>query len=145
MHTSEDTDVIPVGVFDCKDPFALASDLTSEGYTMRMKYATVTHDFRDTRYFYFIPQLIMPETDGLSNFKVQLYTQLVTSDTSSLSPTLRPCTRPTYETVALTVLVDTRIDLCQQTWFLQQYRGTTEMYSPDATGSWEDYNSGELI
>ena len=83
----------------------------------------------------------MPETDNLKDFKVQLYTQLVTSDTSSRNPTQHPCTGPRYETVALTAIVNSQIDLCKQTWFLQQFNGTAEMYN--AAGNWKDANHNE--
>ena len=55
----------------------------------------------------------MPEIDNLKDFTVQLYTQLVTSDVDGRTPTVHPCTSPVYETVALTAIVNSQIDLCK--------------------------------
>ena len=61
----QDPEIIPVGEFECSgDPTKLKSNLTDEGYTMKLKYATVDNYYRNLHYFYFIPELTMPETDG---------------------------------------------------------------------------------
>ena len=74
VSATNSSTIIPVGEFDCRAPGNLTSNLTAEGYTMRMKYVTIINAFRDVRYFYFIPELTMPQIDDLGNFTVQIYT-----------------------------------------------------------------------
>ena len=88
---------------------------------MKMKYASVYNTWRDVRYLYFIPELDMKKIDGMENFTIQLYTQLV-MDWSLLEgspPTEISCAKPKLETVALTAIVDPQLELSQQVYYLQ--------------------------
>ena len=111
-----------------------------------MKYASLFHKWRKERYFYFMPELKMKKIDDLDTFNVQLYTQLYIPDPESqnIYPTQHRCTDQwTYETVALTALVNPQIDLSEQTFYLQQFYGKQDLYNiPEP---WNEANHGQIF
>ena len=72
-------------------------------FTINVEYATVFNQAMEEDYFYFTNTLIMPKPPAeYPNFKVMLYTEIITSDDN---PILHQSTTPTFETVSATTPV----------------------------------------
>ena len=132
-------------MWSCSRPTTLTSVLTDEGYDMKMKYVSVINDYREKNYFYLIPELNMPKI--ADNFIVQIYTQVIVKTPLNQKPGLYTCldgqdAATEYETVALTAIVKPEYNICKQSWFLQQYKGTNEIY--EQPGNWKNANKADL-
>ena len=62
-----------------------------DDFSMRMRYASLYHTWRNERYFYFIPELEMKKIPDVDRFTVQLYTQLVLNNEDGKNPLNNKC------------------------------------------------------
>ena len=99
-------------------------------------------------YFYFTNTLIMPKPPAeYPNFKVMLYTEIITSDDN---PILHQSTTPTFETVSATTPVYDEEDqnVTHQLWMINAY-AYTELTGDEtlyyATGFWNDQLASDKI